>query len=88
MANEVDIAQEYMIDQNMVASSTISAMMAIKNVFPSELHCLDCGYEIPEQRRQTGGIEFCVECQTLREKYPNVRFDSKGKVFKEVIADE
>lgn len=88
MANEADIAQEYIIDQNQVATATISAMMSIKNVFPSELYCLDCGCDIPEKRRQTGGVEFCVECQTMREKYPNISFDSKGKVFKEVVADE
>lgn len=88
MANEADIAQDFMIDQNLVASSTIGAMMAIKSVLPSEQFCLDCGFEIPQKRRKSGGVEFCTECQTLREKYPNVRFDSKGKVFKEVLADE
>lgn len=88
MANEADIAQEYIIDQNEVAFATISSMMSIKNVLPSEHYCLDCGFEIPEQRRKIGGVEFCVECQTLLEKYPNIRFDSKGKVFKEVVSDE
>lgn len=88
MADEADVAQEYVIDQNVVATVTIGQMMAIKNMFPSEHECLDCGLDIPEQRRQTGGVEYCIECQSLREKYPHVRFDRKGKVFKEVHTDE
>ena len=34
---------------------------------PSELDCLDCGVEIPEQRRAYGGVTLCVTCKTIEE---------------------
>lgn len=35
---------------------------------PSRLDCLDCENEIPKARRDVGGIDRCITCQTLLEK--------------------
>ncbi|GAA5003377.1 TraR/DksA C4-type zinc finger protein [Acinetobacter puyangensis] len=37
----------------------------------SLLQCEECGDEIPEQRRNLGGVRLCVECQSLMERKPN-----------------
>lgn len=34
---------------------------------PSELECLQCGEDIPEQRRAIGGVIYCVGCQSALE---------------------
>ncbi len=34
---------------------------------PSEAECLNCGEEIPQQRRAIGGVIYCVECQSALE---------------------
>jgi RNA polymerase-binding transcription factor DksA len=89
MANDiVDIAQEFIVDQNLVASQTISTQLDIQRNLPSEEFCLDCDLPIPQLRRDMGGITHCVECQTLLEKYPTIRFDSRGKVIKQFIDSE
>jgi len=33
----------------------------------SEFECLECGNEIPEQRRALGGVTLCIGCQTVVE---------------------
>jgi phage/conjugal plasmid C-4 type zinc finger TraR family protein len=33
----------------------------------SEVECLECGNEIPEQRRALGGVTLCIDCQTVVE---------------------
>lgn len=88
MANEADIAQEYIIDQNEVASATISAELALRKSKPSSEFCLDCDAAIPLQRQETGDIHYCVECQTIRDRYPHLRYDSRGKVIKQPIVDD
>ncbi|WP_067522426.1 TraR/DksA C4-type zinc finger protein [Endozoicomonas ascidiicola] len=30
---------------------------------PSNSECEECGEEVPEQRRQLGGVRYCIECQ-------------------------
>lgn len=34
---------------------------------PSEVECLNCGNEIPQQRRAIGGVIYCIECQSALE---------------------
>ncbi len=31
-------------------------------------HCVDCGEDIPEQRRAIGGIRRCIDCQQEKER--------------------
>ena len=33
----------------------------------SELHCIECGFEIPIRRRKVGGIKRCVDCQNAED---------------------
>ena len=33
----------------------------------SEFECLECGCQIPEQRRALGGVTLCIDCQTVVE---------------------
>ena len=32
-----------------------------------EFECLECGCQIPEQRRALGGVTLCIDCQTVVE---------------------
>jgi len=61
MADDVDIATEMMQE---VDVSAISA----KFLLPSEEFCIDCDIEIPQKRRDLGGVERCVHCQELIER--------------------
>ena len=37
-------------------------------------HCLECGDDIPQARRQAmPGVKYCVECQISHDKRPRVR---------------
>lgn len=88
MADEADIAQEHVVDHNDVALSTISSKLVLESTLPSLTLCEDCDEEIPEIRRAKGGVVCCTECQTIRDKYPNIRYDSRGRVIKQVIKDD
>jgi len=46
----------------------------------SESHCVMCGEEIPEKRRQAlPGVKTCVQCQSERDKRPaNQGFNRRG----------
>lgn len=61
MADDVDIATEMMQE---VDVSAISA----KFLKPSEEFCIECDIEIPQKRRDLGGVERCIHCQELEEK--------------------
>jgi phage/conjugal plasmid C-4 type zinc finger TraR family protein len=38
------------------------------------LECQDCGYDIPEERRQAQpGARYCVECQVAHDKLPQMK---------------
>lgn len=87
MADEIDIAQEFMQDQNEVVMQTISQALELKRSIPSESLCSDCEDEIPEARRSEGGITCCVECQEFRERFPHIMFTASGKVVKNVYVD-
>ncbi|MOA42274.1 hypothetical protein D3C78_1643130 [compost metagenome] len=43
-------------------------LRAGRAVGPGRSHCIDCGHEIPEQRRALGGVTRCVHCQTVFER--------------------
>lgn len=34
----------------------------------SLFECLECGEEIPEQRRRLGNVKYCIGCQAYFEK--------------------
>lgn len=87
MADEIDIAQEFMQDQNELVMQTISQELETKRSLPSEAVCLDCKDPIPYIRRSQGGISHCVECQDFRDRYPNVVFTSSGKVVKNICSE-
>lgn len=88
MADEADIAQEYLVDQNEVVLKTISSTLTLASTIPSLEYCEDCDEPIPAARRALGGIECCTECQTHRDKYPHIRYDSRGRVVKEIILND
>ena len=40
----------------------------------SALECQECGYDIPQARRQAQpGCRFCVECQVNHDKLPQIK---------------
>lgn len=53
-----EIASEYQ-------SHDINTILEKREKFeePSELNCIECGFEIPLRRRNVGGIKRCVDCQ-------------------------
>lgn len=87
MADEIDIAQEFMQDQNELVMQTISQQLDFKRSILSESICSDCEDEIPEARRAEGGITCCVECQEFRDRFPHVTFTASGQVVKSVCFD-
>lgn len=87
MADEIDIAQEFMPDQNEVVMQTISQQLELKRSIPSQLVCSDCEADIPDARRKSGGITCCVECQEFRDRFPHITFSSTGKVVKNVCSE-
>lgn len=62
MADDVDLLNDMMQD---IDVSEITKKFSL----PSEEYCVDCGFEIPQKRRDLGGVERCVECQELTEKH-------------------
>lgn len=88
MADEADIAQAYVVDQNEVVLKTISSTLGLASAKPSLEFCEDCDDPISPERRAIGGVECCTECQGYRDKYPSIRYDSRGRVIKQVIKDE
>ncbi len=46
----------------------------------SEIHCIECGDDIPEKRRLAlPGVKTCIQCQSARDKKPtNAGFNRRG----------
>ena len=46
----------------------------------SETHCVECGDEIPERRRNAlPGVRTCIACQSERDRRPaNIGFNRRG----------
>lgn len=69
MADEIDRAND------MAQRHLDAALMAHKRPHAVAEDCVECGAEISEARQKaTGGTEFCVECQQLKE--------TRGRVFR------
>lgn len=62
MPDAVDIAQD-IIEQNL--ADTLQNAKRFDT--PSHFECIECGNEIPEQRRKLGSVKLCIECQTALE---------------------
>ena len=45
-----------------------------------EIHCVECGDEIPEARRRAiSGVRTCVACQSSRDRHPaSFGFNRRG----------
>jgi phage/conjugal plasmid C-4 type zinc finger TraR family protein len=66
MADVIDRAQE--IDER-IRESREAARLAKQPRGESYTHCLECGREIPEERRlAVPGVELCVPCQEETER--------------------
>lgn len=61
MADLADIAQDYIPEINSKETSKHFDS-------PSEEYCIDCGEEIPQKRRNLGGVKRCIDCQTAFER--------------------
>ena len=71
MTDIIDLAADREAENlaNALAEQARRAGLAGKTVADSATECADCGEEIPQERRQAlPGIQFCVACQTRREK--------------------
>ena len=71
MTDDIDRAQarEAEMLADALREQARRAGLAGKTVADSATECADCGEEIPQERRQAlPGIQFCVACQTRREK--------------------
>ncbi|WOE42915.1 TraR/DksA C4-type zinc finger protein [Acinetobacter chinensis] len=69
MVDLVDMAEEFRARQ---MQESINARQQFGTA--SELDCDDCGEEIPQIRRELGGVTRCIQCQT--------NFEAKQKHFK------
>ncbi len=58
--------------QEQIDATVESAVQQAKSRLPhgeSSTHCEECGVEIPEARRRAmPGVQYCVACQSEREK--------------------
>ncbi|MBA1147396.1 TraR/DksA C4-type zinc finger protein [Ectothiorhodospiraceae bacterium WFHF3C12] len=64
MADTADVAGEY-IDQ--VTQDALAGRVRYEG--ESATHCLECGDEIPQRRRElVPGVELCVDCQADQER--------------------
>lgn len=61
MADDADIAQNFI---PVVDATEISKRF----LRPSEEFCIDCGDDIPAKRRELGGVDRCIYCQTDHER--------------------
>jgi phage/conjugal plasmid C-4 type zinc finger TraR family protein len=63
--DDADFAQERIEAE---LERAISAARRVHNG-PAATHCVDCGEDIPEERRQAiAGVRTCAYCQAIREK--------------------
>lgn len=63
MADLVDIAND---EQDELLQRCIANRASFKII--SEKKCRSCDSDIPEKRREIGGVSYCVDCQTALEK--------------------
>lgn len=67
-ADIIDEAFEITNRYNEAAVKVHRDQQAVKRLKPSEYYCLECDEPIPQARRDFGGIEYCVDCATEKEK--------------------
>jgi RNA polymerase-binding transcription factor DksA len=66
---EAEMGQLHAIHNNMNAIAAVQRALAAQAAQESETECIDCGEEIPEQRRtMIKGVQRCVFCQGLYER--------------------
>ncbi|MHC6223487.1 TraR/DksA C4-type zinc finger protein [Pseudomonas sp. X10] len=63
-----DRAQDVEQRQRDQAIDAALAKARARSAGPSLTHCEDCDDEIPEARRELGGMTRCVPCQSIFEK--------------------
>lgn len=86
MPDFIDNIVDNTVDVNEVV---MQGLMASQSDVESNLYCENdiCGEEIPEARRKLKGVKFCIDCQTMLEKHPNLKYSSTGRVIKQAIVD-
>ena len=66
---EAEMGQLHAIHNNMNAIAAVQRALQAQAAQASETECIDCGEEIPEQRRKMIlGVQRCVFCQGLFER--------------------
>jgi phage/conjugal plasmid C-4 type zinc finger TraR family protein len=64
-----EVAQDYQDKHNAAALAAHRAKISNQMAGPSLEICMDCGDDIPEDRREAQqGCTRCAECQTLSER--------------------
>ena len=69
--------------QDQIEDTVKDAVLAARARMPAgegESHCVECGEEIPERRRQAvPGVRTCVACQSSRDaRMPAAGFNRRG----------
>lgn len=65
--DDIDRVQEIEHENVKRKLASISRQMAIR---PRDIHCIECGDEIPEERRKSlPNAVRCVDCQGMHEKH-------------------
>lgn len=69
--------------QDQIDDTVKDALLQARSRLPvgeSETHCVMCGDEIPQRRREAlPGVKTCVNCQSERDKRPvNAGFNRRG----------
>ena len=66
---EAEMAQLHSIHVHMNAVAAVQRAVAAQAEQESEEWCIECGDEIPQQRRQLiKGVQRCIHCQELFER--------------------
>lgn len=66
---EAEMAQLHSIHVHMNAVAAVRRAVAAQEEQVSELFCIDCGDDIPQQRRELiRGVQRCIHCQELFER--------------------
>jgi len=70
MADNADLAD---IRQTEILEQMIGAARGRIGCGESESNCVECGGEIPEARRDFGGVTMCVDCASELERMESMR---------------
>ena len=69
--------------QEQIDDTVIDGVLRARARMPtgeSEIHCVECGDEIPEARRRVlPGVRTCIQCQSARDRRPvMIGFNRRG----------